>query len=66
MISCFSNTVELVQSNSEFSDILRHRTKIYDPKTFLLTKIKPEYSDILYDKKHFPGPLVCQIPLLIV
>jgi hypothetical protein len=27
----------------------------------LLTKIKPEYSDILYNPTHFPGPLVCQI-----
>jgi hypothetical protein len=40
----------------EFSD-----TKNFDPKVFLLTKIKPEYSDILYNLTHFPGPLVCQI-----
>ena len=33
----------------------------YDPKVFLLTKIKPEYSDILYNPTHFLGPLVCQI-----
>ena len=27
----------------------------------MLTKIKPEYSDILYNLTHFPGPLVCRI-----
>ena len=43
------------------SDILWHRTNIYGPKVFLLTKIKPEYSDILYNPTHFPGPLVCRI-----
>jgi hypothetical protein len=40
----------------------------YGPKVFLLTTIKPEYSDILYDTTHFPSPLVCrirQIPLYI-
>ena len=31
------------------------------PKVFLSTKIKPEYSNILYNLTHFPGPLVCQI-----
>ena len=36
-------------------------TKIYSPKLFLLTKINTEYSDILYNPTHFPGPLVCQI-----
>ena len=35
--------------------------KIYGPKVFLLTKIKPEYSDILYNTTHFPGPFVCRI-----
>ena len=30
-------------------------------EVFLLTKIKPEYSDILYNPTHFPGPLVCRI-----
>jgi hypothetical protein len=37
------------------------RQKIMVPKVFLLTKIKPEYSEILYNPTHFPGPLVCQI-----
>ena len=44
------------------------RQKIYGPKVFLLTKIKPEYSDILYNPTHFPGPLQCrirQVPLYI-
>ena len=41
-----------------FCDI---RQKIYGPKVFLLTKIKPEYSDILFKLTHFPGSLVCQI-----
>ena len=42
----------------KFSDILWRLTKIYGPKVhvFLLTKIKPEYSDILYNPTHFPGP----------
>ena len=35
--------------------------KIDGSKEFLLTKIKPEYSDILYNPTHFPGPLVCRI-----
>jgi hypothetical protein len=30
-------------------------------KVFLLTKIKPEYSDILYNLTHFLCLLVCQI-----
>jgi len=34
---------------------------MYDPKVFLLTKIKHEYSIILYNLTHFPGPLVCRI-----
>jgi hypothetical protein len=28
---------------------------------YMLTKIKPEYYDILYNPTHFPGHLVCQI-----
>jgi hypothetical protein len=36
-------------------------TKNYVPKAFLLTKIKPEYSDILYNLVHFPGPMVFHI-----
>jgi hypothetical protein len=48
-----------------FSDILWHPTKIYGPKVFRLTKIKSEYSNILYNRKHFPGPLcqIWQVPL---
>jgi len=41
---------------------------MYGPKVFLLTKIKFEYSYILYNPTHFPGPLVCwitQIPLYV-
>ena len=34
---------------------------MYGPKVVLLTNIKPEYSDILYNPTHFPGPLVCRI-----
>ena len=30
---------------------------IYGPKVFLLTKIKPEYSDILYNPDTFPWSL---------
>ena len=50
------NTVELVQS-----DILCYPSNIYGSKVFLLTNIKPEYSDILYKPTHFPGPFVCWI-----
>jgi hypothetical protein len=39
----------------------KQTTKSYGPKVFLLTKINPEYSDILYNLTHFPGPLVCRI-----
>ena len=52
-------TVELVQSDTE---VFRHHVKIYGPKVFLLlTKIKPEYTGILYALIHFPGPLVSRI-----
>jgi hypothetical protein len=47
----------------ELLDILWHQTKMYGLKVFLLAKIKPEYSDILYNLAQFPGPLVCQIRL---
>ena len=57
-VARFVDTVELVQSHTW---VFRHPTKIYCPKVFLLTKIKPEYSDILYNPTHFPGPLVCRI-----
>ena len=43
-------------------------TKIYGINVFLVTEIKPEYFDILYNQTHFPGPLVCrirQVPLYI-
>jgi hypothetical protein len=51
----------LCNPTPEFPDILWHSIKIYDTKVFLLTKIKPEYSDILYNLTHLPGPLVCRI-----
>ena len=35
--------------------------KFYGLKVFLLTKIKPEYSNILYNPTNFSGPLVCRI-----
>ena len=46
---------------TEFSDFLWHPTKIYGPKVFLLIEIKPQYSNIRYNLKYFPGPLVCRI-----
>jgi hypothetical protein len=49
---------DLCNPTPEFYNIL---TKIYGPKVFLLTKIKPEYSDILYDATYFPVFLVCRI-----
>ena len=63
--------MELVQSDTS---VFRHPVtsdKIYGHKVFLLTKVKPEYSDILYNLTHFPGPLqlVCQfiqIPLCMI
>ena len=56
--------VELVQS-----DILGHLTKIYSPKVFLLTKIKPEYANIMYNPTNFPCPFVCRsrkVPLYYI
>jgi hypothetical protein len=50
----------LCNATPEFSDV-RHPTKIYDSKVFLLTKIKSEYSYILYNSTHFPGRIVCRI-----
>jgi hypothetical protein len=47
---------KLCNMTPEFSNILWHPTKIYGPKVFLLTKIKPDYSDILYNQTYFPGP----------
>ena len=42
---------------------IRHLSfpKMFSPKVFLITKIKPEYSDILYNLTYFSGPLVCRI-----
>jgi len=54
----FKYTVELMQSDTW---VFRHPTKIYGPKVFLLTKIKPKYFDILYNPTYFPGSLVCRI-----
>jgi len=34
---------------------------MYGPNVVLLTKIKSEYSDILYNPTHFPGPFVCRM-----
>ena len=45
---------------------LWHPTKIYSPKVFLLTKLKPEYSDVLYHSTHFPGPLVCRMKQILL
>jgi len=59
-----SSTVELCNSTPEFSDILWHLTKNYGTKVFLLTNIKPELSDMLYNPTHFPGLLVCRIRLV--
>jgi hypothetical protein len=58
---CFNIQWNLCNPTSGFFDILWHPMKIYDPKLFLLTKIKPENSDILYNPTHFPAPLVCWI-----
>jgi hypothetical protein len=59
IITIYSGTC--VIRHLSFSEILWHLTKIYGPKVFLLTKIKHEYSNILYNLTHFPGPLVCRI-----
>jgi len=34
---------------------------MYGPKVFLLSKIKSEYSDILYNPTYFLQPLMCRI-----
>jgi hypothetical protein len=47
----------LCNPTSKFCTILRHPTKLYDSKVFMLTK----YYHILYNTTHFPGLLVCQI-----
>ena len=49
---------KLCNPTNEFSYILWHPTKIYGPEVFLLTKIKHEYFDILYNSTYFPGPCV--------
>ena len=51
----------LCNPTPKFSDILWHPSKNYGPKVYLLTKINPEYWDILYNLTLFPGPLECQI-----
>jgi hypothetical protein len=54
-------TMELVQSDTW---IFRHpmtHVKYLWPKEFLLTNIKPEYFNILYNPTHFPGLLICRI-----
>jgi hypothetical protein len=59
-------TVELVQTDIWVVWHPVTSDKIYGPKVFLLTKIKPEYSYILYNPTHFPGSLVFwiwQVPL---
>jgi uncharacterized membrane protein len=59
-------TVLLVQSDTW---VFRHATKIDGPNVFLLTNVKLEYSNILYNPTHFHGPLVCrirQVPLCCV
>ena len=56
--------MELVQSDTL---PLRHpvtSNKIDGSKVSLLTKIKPEHSDILYKPTHFPDPLMCPLYLL--
>ena len=50
----------LCNPTPEFSDILWHLTTIYGLSSSVnIDKI--EYSDILYNPTHFPGPLVCRI-----
>ena len=44
-----------------FATSCDYSTTIYDLKVLLLTKLKPEYSDMLFNLTHFPGPLVYQI-----
>ena len=53
-----TNTVELIQTDTR---VFRHHVTFdkNGSKVFLLlTKIKPEYSDILYNTTYLPGPLV--------
>ena len=51
----------LYNPTPEFFNMLGHPRKSDVPKVFLLTKSKPEYSDILYNPTHFHGSLVCRI-----
>jgi hypothetical protein len=53
--------MELVQSDTFVFQHPVSPANIYGPKVFLLTKIKPEYSNILYNPTHIPDTLVCRI-----
>ena len=55
--------MELVQSGTWVfrRPVTSDQYLIYGPEVFLLTTIKPEYSDILYNPTHFLGTLVYQI-----
>ena len=61
IVTSIRYTVELAQS---YTWVFWHPVtsrKIYGPKVFLLTKIKSEYSNILYNRTHFPGPMMYYI-----
>ena len=53
--------MKLEQSNTWVFRLLWHETKIHGPKVFLLTKVKAEYSDMMYNRTHFSGHVVFQI-----
>jgi hypothetical protein len=58
--NCFLWTIYSGIRHLSFPTSCDIRHKFMVPR-FLLTKIKPKYSDILYNPTHFPWPLVCWI-----
>jgi hypothetical protein len=61
LLFCYIRTRNLILffiQTPKFCDILWHPTKNYCRKVFLLTKITPEYSEILCNPTHYPAPLV--------
>ena len=58
MLTC---SVQICYTGTCAIRYLNFPTRIYGPIVFLLTEIKPEYSDMLYNPIHFTGSLVCWI-----
>ena len=55
MLTC---SVQICYTGTCAIRYLNFPTRSYGPIVFLLTEIKPEYSDMLYNPTHFSGSLV--------